>query len=178
MKKTISLLCLSMAIATSFAQLKVNNEGRVGIGTLENPSNLLSVGYKGMYGYAAAFRGERYGIFVRNDGENTIRRIGIKISNYINSDTTSIGLQISPIGTTSLKNYGIESFGGKSSKLSIGVFGGLNGSATGGITSGSGIYGSSSTLSTIPEEHTGIYAGYFRGDVRVTGGLYGTLLTP
>ena len=178
MKKIISLLCLSMAIATSFAQLKVNNEGRVGIGTLENPSNLLSVGYKGMYGYAAAFKGERYGIFVRNDGENTIRRVGIKISNYINSDTTSIGLQISPIGTTSLKNYGIESFGGKSSKLSIGVFGGLNGSATGGITSGSGIYGSSSTLSTIPEEHTGIYAGYFRGDVRVTGGLYGTLLTP
>ena len=178
MKKTISLLCLSMVIATSFAQLKVNNEGRVGIGTLENPSNLLSVGYKGMYGYAAAFKGERYGIFVRNDGENTIRRVGIKISNYINSDTTSIGLQISPIGTTSLKNYGIESFGGKSSKLSIGVLGGLNGSATGGITSGSGIYGSSSTLSTIPEEHTGIYAGYFRGDVRVTGGLYGTLLTP
>lgn len=178
MKKTISLLCLSMAIATSFAQLKVNNEGRVGIGTLENPSNLLSVGYKGMYGYAAAFKGERYGIFVRNDGENTIRRVGIKISNYINSDTTSIGLQISPTGTTSLKNYGIESFGGKSSKLSIGVIGGLNGSATGGITSGSGIYGSSSTLSTIPEEHTGIYAGYFRGDVRVTGGLYGTLLTP
>lgn len=178
MKKTILLLCLSMAIATSFAQLKVDNEGRVGIGTLENPSNLLSVGYKGMYGYAAAFKGERYGIFVRNDGENTIRRIGIKISNYINSDTTSIGLQISPSGTTSLKNYGIESFGGKSSNLSIGVFGGLNGSATGGITSGSGIYGSSSTVSTIPEEHTGIYAGYFRGDVRVTGGLYGTLLTP
>ena len=81
MKKIISLLCLSMAIATSFAQLKVNNEGRVGIGTLENPSNLLSVGYKGMYGYAAAFKRERYGIFVRNDGENTIKRVGIKISN-------------------------------------------------------------------------------------------------
>lgn len=37
MKKTISLLCLSMAIATSFAQLKVDSVGRVGIGYLGTP---------------------------------------------------------------------------------------------------------------------------------------------
>ncbi len=43
---------------------------------------------------------------------------------------------------------------------------------------GAGVYGSSTVFVSNWQTYSGIYAGFFNGDVRVTGSLYGTLLTP
>ena len=41
-----------------------------------------------------------------------------------------------------------------------------------------GIYGSSTNVIAFPSADGGVYAGYFYGDVRTTGTIYGTLLSP
>ena len=43
---------------------------------------------------------------------------------------------------------------------------------------GTGIYGSCTDFMVSWQNYPGTYAGFFQGDVRVTGSLYGTLLTP
>ncbi len=43
---------------------------------------------------------------------------------------------------------------------------------------GAGIYGSCTDIMVSWQNYPGTYAGFFQGDVRVTGSLYGTLLTP
>lgn len=43
---------------------------------------------------------------------------------------------------------------------------------------GAGIYGSCTDFMVSWQNYPGTYAGFFQGDVRVTGSLYGTLLTP
>lgn len=180
--KRIVIICLMFAVvAFANAQLKVFSNGRVGIGRdLTSYSNsLLNVGIDGNSGYAASFRGSLNGIYIDNSGD-TPYRYGMRIRNRIANDTTTVGLYIVPSSSisTNSSNSGIRSLGGYSQKSNFGVFGGLMGVSNNQMTSGVGVYGSATSLSTILSIYKGLYAGFFNGDVRVTGDIYGTILTP
>jgi hypothetical protein len=175
MRKIILFASLCLTSMSSFAQLRVNQYGRVSIGEIESNSSMLSVGCNGISGYAATFQGNSGGIAIKNEAKGGTRRYGMRISNGLSVDTTTIGIYIWADGTSNKPCYGIQSISGESSYGSYGVVGGLRPKEIG---RGAGIFGSSTNLLTIPQDDSNIYAGYFKGDVRVTGGLYGTLLAP
>ena len=176
MKRAFLLLFVFTLSLYSQAQLEVNSNGRVGIGTSGNTYNPLSVKGDGT-GNALTLSKSQYPLYIFNTSQSNITtRYGIYLINRIDTINT-YGIHLSNIGTGSATlSYGIRSVGGKSTTLSCGVMGGLSGS---GITCGAGIIGSSSTaVSITDQQYSGKYAGFFQGDVRVTGTLYANVLTP
>lgn len=114
-------------------------------------------------------------IKVKNGGGSM--RTGLRVSNTVSNDTTAYGINVSVPGTTTKFVYGTKSLCGQGLYGSYGVMGGITGiSSSLYTTKSAGIYGSASSLWTF--KYPGNYAGYFNGDVRVTGTIYGTLLTP
>lgn len=181
MKKTLMfLLAISICTATN-AQLKVNQFGNVSIGDDEN---LMHLGKANIYGssyvYNTYLKSGRTVLRIDNKDETTTNRTGIQINNYLSPDTSSTGIYInslnSEVGTTQ-KVYGIRSYIGGSSSGNYALAGCLRSTYISGGCS-AGIYGSFNSVLTIPTQYSGLYAGFFRGDVRVTGTIYGTLLTP
>lgn len=158
------------------AQLKINSDGDASIGATSPTIYQLKLIGSDDDLYTLYMSGGMNQIYVANDGPTDLsERIGISISNTVDNITT-YGLKIYPYGSGTGANYGIKSYGGNSSYLSCGVMGCLTGNN---ITCGSGIIGTSSgSTSSLTNQYSGRYAGFFQGDVRVTGTLYGTLLTP
>lgn len=181
MKKTLMfLLAISICTATN-AQLKVNQFGNVSIGDDENLMLLGKANINGSsYVYNTYLKSGRTVLRIDNKDETTTNRTGIQINNYISPDTTTTGIYINTYNTsisTAQNVYGIRCYAGGSSHSNYALAGCLRSSS---IISGNGagIYGSSNVTLGIPEQYAGLYAGFFRGDVRVTGTIYGTLLTP
>lgn len=166
MKKTISLLCLSMAIATSFAQLKVDSLGRVGIGGSTSNNYTMTISP------AAAS-----GILINNSSK-AATQTAIEIQNVKGNVSQVTGLYIGPgSGSTTQNVYGTRSIVGLTNGYSYGTYGSLFNYGGNLSILGAGIYGSS-TLDGTDFAYPGAYAGYFKGDVRVTGTLYATVSTP
>lgn len=175
MKKTLSLLCLSMVIATSFAQLKVDSLGRTAIGYLGTPQSQLSIGNSGNSNYVMSlYNNNKNGLYI--DSYNGYTGLYVGMRNSPNPAVSNIGISVQPLsGSTTGSSYGINASSGVSSYSSFGVAGHIFNLA-GVPRFGAGIYGSSTYSTTV--SHTGVYAGYFNGDVRVTGTIYGNLLVP
>lgn len=136
----------------AFAQLKVDSLGRVGIGA--NPANYsLKIGGAG-----------RNGLYVEND----------------HSASGGItGINIMGTGTnTSLYSYGLYSATGVSSTQNVAICGMIPGLPGGQypISHMTAILGSSGMSTSMI--HSGVYAGYFLGDMRVTGITYAYLMSP
>ena len=144
MKKQL-LAILLMAVSTStFAQLKVNSEGRVAAGT-----SILVGGAKLTAGDELSYNyNSNYKIGIHGRTSTGYYTIGVKGSTYAPSNAFSIAVQ------------GIA--GGGASGHLYGVFGALNDNTK----NGAGIVGTllNHTGITIP----GRYAGYFDGPVRAT----------
>ena len=178
MKKITFVLFFLVLTIVANAQLKVSSSGRVNIGSTETSAYPLSIrGDAGKYSlYVNPNKGG--GAFFRlyQGGEST--RHGLYISTYLANDTTTNGLQVFQTKSSNRRACGIVSYGGKSSLLSVGVYGTFSGGSSGETTRGAGIIGSSTGLPSGMNSTDGLYAGFFKGDVRVTGTLYGTLLTP
>ena len=178
MKKTLIFILALFLSNLVNAQLKVFDNGVLSVGTTEyNSSSVMMIDgqdyYNGLY-----CKNARRPIFIRNqftDPDIHDMITGISIHNYLTGNLDPYGIYILSFGTNNLESVGIHSEGGNSTRFSCGVFGGLSGSY---ITNGSGIIGSSSYSHFIDSSYSGRYAGYFSGDVRVTGTLYGSLLTP
>lgn len=181
MKKTLFIL-LSITISSiANAQLKVNQFGNVTIGDDENIMHIGKTNINGSsHVYNTYLKSGRTVLRIDNKDETTPNRTGIQINNYLSPDTSSTGIFINTYNTsvsTAQKVYGIRCYAGGSSRGNYALAGCLRSNyITGG--SGAGIYGSSNVTLAIPEQYAGLYAGFFRGDVRVTGTIYGTLLTP
>lgn len=178
MKKIIlTVLCLS-GVLFSKAQLSVDSLGRVNVNNNTSILGRLSVNRNSNYSgdYAASFSGGQDCVIIYNEGQGT-PRTGLYIYNTPAYNQASKGVFIdSNYGTTTNKEiYGIHSIAGSSTKENYGVLGCLR---NGGITKGAGIFGSVIPIGFMASQYEGIYAGYFYGDVRVTGSIYGTLLTP
>ena len=184
MKKIIVAMALAFAATNINAQLVVDSLGRVGIGT-ETPRSLLSVG---------TYSDEDAAIWCDLHGKTC----GIKISSTFSNSNTTYG------GYFSLRNHSGHCYGGRSTATgdnnmssyqhAIGMSGeaGRAQTAIGVLGRKSvfpssyvkfaGIYGSDGAANPSFQvgsyDYSDIYAGYFKGKVRVTNGIYATVLSP
>ena len=181
MKKTLfSMLIIASCFSSANAQLIVDENGRVGVG-IETNDTLLSE-------LAVNDRGHKeVAVYV-----NTDDLAGLKINRTgraVSSPHYGIHAISEPYGATNFGIYGCStnSNGAQTVWESCGVGGIANGSFCGAnfgvagllsATSGAGIFGSSTQyLGGVSIEAA--YAGYFMGNVNVTGTLYvPTILQP
>ena len=168
-----------LATVCAQAQLKVHENGSISIATNETPISTMSIGYTGNASYRAAVTGVNSAIYGRRIGTPTSVSksnpwtYGATGLNIPNGDFFYVGTRGSA-NATSLLNEGrafgvIGEAGNATSGYNYGVYGQLNGTEN-----GTAILG---TLSTTITEIPGRYAGYFLGDVKVTGTLYAPNLT-
>ena len=178
--KKISILLITFIYSTSlFSQIQMNENGHVGIGIQASTTSQLSLRDDSC----------NYGLYITGKSKNNDIRLysyvnelttletkyGVNLVSMLKNNYSSYGMKISTMGTTNKKHIGIKALGGTASEFSCGLIGGLGGSN---ITNGAGILGSANSNTTFLSSDNGVYAGYFRGDVRVTGTLYADLLTP
>lgn len=181
MKKLI--LCASMMLATvcAQAQLKVDSNGNVSIQTSETVVSPLSVGYAGNAKFGAAITSVNGGVYGRRVGtptavtQNNPWTYGVWGMNVPNGSNFYVGV----MGAARIsgdeyigqgRTYGVFGEAGNATTgYNYGVYGQLNGSKN-----GAAIFG---TLDPYDAQVPGRYAGYFVGNVKVTGSIYGTLLS-
>lgn len=178
--KKILFIVIMAAYATGInAQLVVDSLGRVGIGT-ETPLVPLSIGtstdtLSTMFCHTSS---RTYGVYAKNN------------HNYNDSSTYSI-YSLAQNNTGS--GYGVRAIAlgnsnVNSSKQAIGVNGcasgaytsiGLLGGKMGGtVVNFAGVYGAETTTTPSFTNYSGTYAGFFKGKVRVTNGIFATVLSP
>ena len=178
MKKTIFAVILAAAAMNINAQLVVDSIGRVGVGT-ETPMSLLSVGGEGLTRSIISCRSEdkMYGIDVRNYTESQNATYGGRFY-AMNSEGDCYGVSSEVLGDdySPLHAIAVKGTAGKA-YISVGVFGGrtMDGYVP---TNFAGVFGSEGSFTTNFSGYSGTYAGFFRGKVRVTNGIYATLLSP
>lgn len=176
MKKFFIITSLLFCYTVVHAQLKVDSVGHVGIGLTNGAiQSLLSIkgGNPNYLVYVNA--DSKNGIAINNAAQNT-SRMGVSVMNQYRLNYPTTGIQVFPNGGSSnVDSYGIQSYTGVSTGINIGVWGGIVPISVG-STKQAGIYGSSNSSNMM--SYPGLYAGYFNGDVRATGTIYGSLLTP
>lgn len=163
-KNYLSLLLLIATSTTVFAQLKVNNLGKLQIGQASNPNEseppvaTVTIGDNPNYVWSD------FGVY----------NIGLLNCRVPKTNQESIGLYSevwpAPNGGTQTQPYSAAIWGVScgSSKTNYGVIGSVNGS------NGAGIYGT--TWSSFGPQLYGSYAGYFSGATYVDGNLTATAL--
>ena len=179
MKKIIILLSVLAISSNLSAQLYINEQGNIGVCSSATSNSSMRIANnnkeKGLditgYGSSDIYITSNYNTL---DSLASIK-YGINIFSVLKRNKTNYGIKVRGFSFTDKSNIGIISTGGNSSLLSFGVVGNLNGAS---IQTGAGIYGSSGNNSSIESNYSGKYAGYFHGDVRVTGALYANVLTP
>ncbi len=180
MKKTILLASMMLAAVCAQAQLKVYENGNISINTSETPTSTLSIGYTGNTNYSAAITGINSAIYGRRMGTPTTTTFfenpwtyGATGLNIPNGEFFYVGVRGSANATNELdqgRAFGvIGEAGNADSGFNYGVYGQLNGTEN-----GAAIFG---TLNPYDSYVPGRYAGYFVGDVKVTGSIYGTVLS-
>lgn len=177
MKKVFLAIGCLISCCSVYGQLVVQKNGNVLVGATPNVTALskLTVGALSESNYYAYFSPiNANGIMVRNADGKT----GLTIDNSAQKLKGYTGLYISPGGASSnyIPTCGMLCYSGISNEYNYGVVGAVFSSVPSNPKASAGIYGSSTTSRSFA--YPGIYAGYFNGDVRVTGSLYGTLLTP
>ncbi len=162
MKRT-TLFAILMAFCAigAQAQLVVDSLGYVGIGT-NTPDRALFV--KG----DTKFQGDStYAVTISNVGTTgSSYAYGLNVSATI-SDGRAYGVYSNAFGATSNTKpvYGLVGLAGRSQKCA-GVYGGYN--TLSGVNNFAAIYGNAVSATIYPQiTPSGIYAGYFAGDVRV-----------
>ena len=173
MRKTI-LFGLSVLFAlTSQAQLSVDSLGRMTLSP-QKTTSFLGV-QQTTSGYSETIRPIGTGglLIKREIGDNRSSQYGINVE-ITASGQTAAGVSSQISGSSSnLYCYGIRGIASGAYSC-FGVYGGLTGTPSRGY----GIYGGTTSAPSLLEVPTGIYAGYFRGDLKVSGTIYGTLVSP
>ena len=180
MKKMIALASVVFAISGLQAQVKMYSNGNVGIQSSAVPEAALLVGGNASNtgaGYKAYIHSDGYGLctkrkgfwrttspwLIANEGNNEVDGTNFYIG------AKGISIHAAPMGSG--RAWGVLGEAGNSTGgCNYGVHGNLWGQQ-----SGAGIVG---TVGDIDVIISGRYAGYFKGDVRATGNIYGTVLTP
>ena len=179
MKQFIIFVSALFFCANINSQVYVNESGQVGVGSsligssslfVKNDSNNYGINITGY-----SLHSDLRVISSFNNNSNNTSKYGIYVQSVLNNNHTYYGLLVSSMGTSDMKHIGMKAVGGSAQSFSSGVVGGLNGSN---VQFGAGIFGSANSTISVPSNHAGKYAGYFKGDVRVTGTLYANVLTP
>ena len=179
MKKAIILFALVLLAIQMQAQVKVFNNGNIllngnGATSAYSPLSIGGVGLSDCQVHISANNKRALNIQCASGKD------GVKIGTFCSNSQSSKAIDIFPsagIYTSSTFAGSIEAFGPVTDQgTSVGICGKFL-SVSGYIpTNVAGLYGSSSVNTSFA--YPGVYAGYFNGDVRVTGTIYGTLLTP
>ena len=185
MKKFLFAITLAVASTTINAQLVVDSLGRVGIGT-DASEAILSVGYGSTDLSTTVYcksADKKYGTFVRNYTDSISETYGSGfyaknlIGNCVGVKCQATGDGYSGAIQTAI---GLKGLAGRA-YTSVGVYGGFC-QMPHYFHNFAGVYGSS--VSEEPSfiyesaNYSGTYAGYFDGSVRVTEGVYATVLSP
>lgn len=181
--KKIIILAVMTALITSvcYAQLKVDSLGHVGIGAENMYNSKLTVGKMGHNNFAASIQSLSSGALYLSNDTTFYKNAGFLQYNKLITKGTS----------TSWNAYGIfsevEGIYNKTSVRGIvgrGIGGKTCAGVVGAIVSGSasqasvGVVGTTGAYGSLLSLQGGTYAGYFLGNVRVTGTIYGTLVSP
>lgn len=162
--------------AITFGQLKVVSSGNVGIGT-STPASVLAIGTDGYTGYSLSILGFTGGNYYRAiQASQPLSTNGTYTSYGITGTVASgsggfklmgvYGSTYRGTPATGARTYGVYGLGGNGiDGYNFGVFGSLSGSRN-----GAAIFGSLSMIEP-SSAIDGQYAGYFLGDVKVTGDL-------
>ncbi len=173
--KFVSLCAIYFTMAlSSYAQLKVLSNGYIktnmATGTALSP---LSIGGAGNSSYFVSVNStDKKGLFVQGNGN------GVTIQGGYGDGPSNAGLYVYPSTNNNsyYDKYGIHASSAMTTQgVSVGV-GGFCINSGSLVYGGAGIYGSSTSSTSF--SYPGIYAGYFYGNVRVTGSIYGILLSP
>lgn len=176
-----SLIILGFFLQNCFGQLKVSSSGNVGIGPLDGTYSLLSVGQGyGNSNYTATISSisAKQGLLIENNttSSSPSLNVGLTVANTYYSGKSTYGIRIMPNpmnGNSASGSYSLYANASGSSVECYGVAATLNGI---GSAYGAAIIGSTSSLPTL--QHSGQFAGYFKGDVRITGTTYTNILFP
>jgi hypothetical protein len=187
MKKYFFIAVTALAsVSFAQAQLNVSESGNVGIklpNTTDNPLSALSVGGTGSLSYfvdidASSFTKTNNSVLnVRNaNAYSDMYGLANGIRSYITGNSSYYYISIwgeTSKSSSSSSGYGIGVVGLSGSyDRNYGVAGGISNSTS----NGTGILGqTTNSLISIP---TGRYAGYFSGDVVVTGTINGVTISP
>lgn len=178
MKKTITFAIMALIALTSQAQLKVDSLGRTGMGLTDN--------FIYDFSHPNYYNNYRTNIYSSYSGSLSLQNDSVGTSKYamtnlLSSLTTSYPYTAIGISSSIASKSGVTCYylvGTKSIAIggqrSFGIIGGL--SRTNSMLGGAGVLGTAGPSSTY--SFNGIYAGYFAGDVKATGTIYGTLLSP
>ena len=173
MKSFLICLALSTPIAVK-AQLKVNQQGRVNIGSTMSNAKLTVSNLDGVNA-ATALYGYSRGINVTVDNEQADSS-GAKVGVYASIDSYSKSNNFGILSLTTTHNEsasscaGVFARGSGRSGYTYGLIGSKPGSGFGAGVFGTTSYGYGSYVD-------GNYAGYFNGDIKVTGTINGTLVS-
>lgn len=172
---------MTLATLCAQAQLRVDENGYVSIQTSDTVVSIspLSIGYEGKDSYTAAITGTRHGIYGRRSGDPGYTAdswtSAITGANTPNGNKYYIGIQgfARKSGTNDIdqgRAYGVFGDAGNTTEgYNYGVYGQLSGDQK-----GAAIFG---TLDPYDAYVPGRYAGYFAGDIKVTGTIYGSVLS-
>ncbi|MBR4130693.1 MAG: T9SS type A sorting domain-containing protein [Bacteroidaceae bacterium] len=184
MKKILLTLVMAFAAMNINAQLVVDSIGRVGVGT-DAPKSLLSVGTDGDEDAAIEcdIHGKTYGIKISNIFSNSNTTYG-SYFRLRNLSGDCFGGRSVAVGENNMESYqnviGISGEAGRA-PTAIGVLG-RKSVYPSSYVNFAGIYGSDGianpSFTVGSYNYSDIYAGYFKGKVRVTNGIYATVLSP
>ena len=180
MKKIIIISLFFMGIFSQncFGQLKVDSVGHVGIqaNKTKSPLTVGGYGFDDYTAYISSMEG-RNGLVILNK-QTLYSHSGLVISNYPSGNSRSFGIRVIPTESspTSGTTHGIYCKGGGSTTRNLGVLGCVKNASNALCV---GVFGSGSTSGADYITDTGAFAGYFLGDVKVTGALTASsLVTP
>lgn len=180
MKKILIMMFVAATATNINAQLVVDSLGRVGIGT-NTPSYALSVSGSGNGDktFYCSANGKEYGIYTTNYSNVDNSTYGY-YSNVQNNTGNCFGGKSIARGNGSVASsqyvIGMAGVAGMAS-TAVGLYGGKI--STGTPVNFAGVYGTESqTTNPSFSNYSGTYAGFFKGKVRVTNGIYATVLSP
>ena len=186
MKKTfLSMLMIASCLGVANAQLRVDKNGRVGVGleietpnlndTLKSRFTVNSIGSTSSTVYIESKKEAQSGLYVRGHSEEKSTFYGIRSNTSALLGKRAVYGMYSTISLASSTTSTVGVFGkaGNSSGMkNFGVAGVLFDAASGANGyNGAAIYGNSLTSTSDLINIEGRYAGYFNGNARVTGVL-------
>lgn len=174
MKKTFLVSTMILTSSLMHAQFSVNKQGYVNIGrdynqTSLSPLTIGSIGDEKSQFVIQTSANRPYGQYIENYPQSSAQGYGLVIDSKLKSDVSCTGISAFNVGNTNKSSIGVYSQIIGTPALGIAV----RGEVSSGITKGAAIYGGIGPLFNT----SGLFAGYFSGDVLATGKIYGTLLS-
>lgn len=180
MKKTLFIAGMMLATVCAQAQLRVIENGNIAIQTDEYPRSPLSIKTTGSNGTTVAISGTTCGLSASRTGETGATSANPwtpAISGWNTPNNGFFYIGVRGVARTSGTNdidkgraFGVYGEAGNTTEgFNYGVYGLLSGDQK-----GAAIFG---TLNPATAYVPGRYAGYFAGDVKVTGSINGVLLS-